>query len=578
MLTRSLASTLVLVATAAPALAQVASWNFNSAALSAPFPASTGSGTMTLIGGTTFTSNTGSPNDTGIPNNAPNTTGYPIQGTAPGTGGVELTFSTAGFENIRVVFDQRHSNTSSRFVLVKYSVDQGATFINGPTFETPGGDTWNFDRTLDLTGIASAGNNHSLRVRVVSTFDPALGNAYSASRASSTYAATGTLRIDNIRVQGDAVVSTPPQGSGTFGPAAVCRGDFTTLTVSASPGLNPLSDSLTVTADLSSLGGSAAETLTPIGGNLYSTSLAVSPTAATGFLNIPVTVRDNLDRSSTAQAAVAIGDCSADSGAPIVISMVFGGGGNTGAIFNADFVEIHSRACGPINLSGWSLQYTSAGANNSFDGARQVNLTGTINPGEYRLIQTQRIAEGAAGLPIPTADILAFPENASDTPLPPQTANGFSMANDAGRLALCRTVDPIGFNCTASTIVDLVGYGATASCYEGVAPTATTSNVLAAIRKNGGCQDSNQGFNDFEVVFPRDPFNAASLAASCPTCVSTCAPDLNGDGNLDPDDLADYIACYFASPPCPQADVSGDGNVDPDDLADYIAAYFAGCA
>ncbi len=58
---------------------------------------------------------------------------------------------------------------------------------------------------------------------------------------------------------------------------------------------------------------------------------------------------------------------------------------------------------------------------------------------------------------------------------------------------------------------------------------------------------------------------------------ATCAPDLNGDGNLDPDDLSDYIACYFTVPPCPQADVSGDGNVDPDDLADYIAAYFAGC-
>ncbi len=57
---------------------------------------------------------------------------------------------------------------------------------------------------------------------------------------------------------------------------------------------------------------------------------------------------------------------------------------------------------------------------------------------------------------------------------------------------------------------------------------------------------------------------------------ATCAADFNSDGNLDPDDLADYIACYFL-PPCDGADFSGDGNVDPDDLADYIAAYFAGC-
>ncbi len=56
-----------------------------------------------------------------------------------------------------------------------------------------------------------------------------------------------------------------------------------------------------------------------------------------------------------------------------------------------------------------------------------------------------------------------------------------------------------------------------------------------------------------------------------------CPADFNHDGVLDPDDLADFIACYFASPPCAQADVNGDSIVDPDDLADYIAAYFAGC-
>ncbi len=58
---------------------------------------------------------------------------------------------------------------------------------------------------------------------------------------------------------------------------------------------------------------------------------------------------------------------------------------------------------------------------------------------------------------------------------------------------------------------------------------------------------------------------------------SACPPDLNGDGTLDPDDLSDYIACYFAVPPCNQADYSGDGNIDPDDLADYIGAFFTGC-
>ena len=57
----------------------------------------------------------------------------------------------------------------------------------------------------------------------------------------------------------------------------------------------------------------------------------------------------------------------------------------------------------------------------------------------------------------------------------------------------------------------------------------------------------------------------------------TCPPDFNGDGTLDPDDLADYISAFFSQPAPISADYNGDGLVDPDDLADYISGYFAGC-
>ncbi len=58
---------------------------------------------------------------------------------------------------------------------------------------------------------------------------------------------------------------------------------------------------------------------------------------------------------------------------------------------------------------------------------------------------------------------------------------------------------------------------------------------------------------------------------------SACGADFNSDGVLDPDDLSDYIACFFAPAPCLDADLNGDGVVDPDDLSDYIGAFFAGC-
>ncbi|MGD9690800.1 MAG: hypothetical protein AB7K52_14375 [Phycisphaerales bacterium] len=54
-----------------------------------------------------------------------------------------------------------------------------------------------------------------------------------------------------------------------------------------------------------------------------------------------------------------------------------------------------------------------------------------------------------------------------------------------------------------------------------------------------------------------------------------CPADFNADGVVNPDDLGDYINCYFALPPCDGADFNADTSVDPDDLGDFINAYFS---
>jgi len=59
------------------------------------------------------------------------------------------------------------------------------------------------------------------------------------------------------------------------------------------------------------------------------------------------------------------------------------------------------------------------------------------------------------------------------------------------------------------------------------------------------------------------------------SCEAFCGTDFNADGALDPDDLSDFIAGYFAQSPNPACDWDKSGSVDPDDLATYIAAYFA---
>ena len=66
------------------------------------------------------------------------------------------------------------------------------------------------------------------------------------------------------------------------------------------------------------------------------------------------------------------------------------------------------------------------------------------------------------------------------------------------------------------------------------------------------------------------PTNLISLAPSC-------RADFNADGEVNPDDLADYIGAFFALPPAPGSDFNNGGTTDPDDLADFINAFFAGC-
>src|SRR5438445_10447776 len=44
----------------------------------------------------------------------------------------------------------------------------------------------------------------------------------------------------------------------------------------------------------------------------------------------------------------------------IVISQVYCGGGNAGATYKNDFIELHNRTNAPLSVSGWSVQYSSS--------------------------------------------------------------------------------------------------------------------------------------------------------------------------------------------------------------------------
>lgn len=72
-----------------------------------------------------------------------------------------------------------------------------------------------------------------------------------------------------------------------------------------------------------------------------------------------------------------------DTTSPVVISEVYGGGGNSGASFSNDFIELYNRSTEPVSIDGLSVQYASA------SGTSWSNLTvlaGTIPASGFYLV------------------------------------------------------------------------------------------------------------------------------------------------------------------------------------------------
>ncbi|MDX6529932.1 MAG: large repetitive protein [Blastocatellia bacterium] len=190
----------------------------------------------------------------------------------------------------------------------------------------------------------------------------------------------------------------------------------------------------------------------------------------------------------------ALGTIQNDDLALLVISQVYGGGGNSGTTFKNDFIEIFNRGTTTVSLDGYSVQY----AGDTASSWSKTNLTnGLIAPGRYYLIQEAQGANGTSNLPTPDA------------------IGSMAMATSAGKVALVSNTILLNGACPANTsILDLVGYGASASCSEGSTPAAAPGNATADVRKGGGCVDNTDNAGDFFVHTP-SPRNSSDAANTC---------------------------------------------------------------
>ncbi|WP_078408493.1 lamin tail domain-containing protein [Priestia abyssalis] len=190
----------------------------------------------------------------------------------------------------------------------------------------------------------------------------------------------------------------------------------------------------------------------------------------------------------------------------IVISEVYGGGGNSGATLKNDFIELYNPADQAVSLDGWSVQYASS---KGLFSTNKTELKGIIQPKSYYLVQQ------AAG------------DNAAAEPLPaPDTEGKIAMSSSSGKVALVRNEEAVtGKNDT--DVVDFVGYGS-ANEFEGDTPTDSLSNTTSAQRKDSSI-DTNNNKADFEVKEPT-PINSFGQTSEQPGDGGDT--DTPGDGEI----------------------------------------------
>jgi hypothetical protein len=376
-------------------------------------------------------------------------------------------------------------NHASRYVgnplLVKYST-------NYTGFGDPAAATW-----TDLTSIA-APTEADINYTVKASGDiivPVSGNVHLAL-VYDTEAAYSDWRITNASVVVAPAANTPTitvtEISVPALSAEVGASDAKDITVS---GVN-LTGNITLSisgananyfsaspASIAHVSGSVSDvtvslTYSPLAAGSHSATLTLS---SPGAANVTRT----LTGTATSQMTLA----------NVIITEVYGGGGNSGATLKNDFIELYNTTTTAINISGWSIQYYSATGTGLATNVFVIPEGKSIPAKGYFLVQAVAGTGGTDDLPTPDA------------------VSTLALSGSAGKVILytnetAQTISDIASLTGNAAFKDYVPFGTTAVPVWGSAMAANTTNTTSATRKmvsNVFSYTQNIGF-DFELATP----------------------------------------------------------------------------
>jgi hypothetical protein len=186
----------------------------------------------------------------------------------------------------------------------------------------------------------------------------------------------------------------------------------------------------------------------------------------------------------------------------LVISQVYGGGGNASATYTNDFIEIFNRGTTTVDFSVTPYSVKYAAATSNFTTNKTDLTSGILLPGHYFLIQ--EASGGAAGVPLPA----------------PDATGTINLAATAGKVALVTgTASLTGNGCPlGAPIVDFLGYGNTANCFETAAiPVSGTNSNARSVIRTVSCTDTNNNSTNFSNPTTAPVArNTATIPTVCP--------------------------------------------------------------
>jgi len=207
------------------------------------------------------------------------------------TSGLELQFSTAGYEDISLSWEHNNNSTPSRYLRIQYTADGSAwTDYIVLTNLTP--SVWYF-HTVDLAGLPEADNNPNFSVRIVAEFEAtAIGEGDNQRYVGITanYATAGTFWSDMVTVSGNPVNPANTRPSISPIPDQIVRAGSSLPPISFTVG-----DAETPAGDLYVSGEFSNPNLIQdltFGGSGSSRTVTVVPTGALGTSRIIVRVTD----------------------------------------------------------------------------------------------------------------------------------------------------------------------------------------------------------------------------------------------------------------------------------------------